>query len=449
MPVDETMVYELVLVWPASRKILAIDSAGVRSLPRVHIPRWTRPAEQLQKEIRATLGLYVIVLDVFVPQENGARRAVTELLLPSTNSDLREVSLDDIPATMADKNLESSAFSCSKRPLSQLGWIDEAITWLESATGRKLSSKSSIEQLNGGGSFSLLRFQMDDGSHYWLKATGEPNAHERSITCFLSELCAEYLPQLISSRPSWNAWLMLEETTQVMPWPTEPAEFLQVLEGAVESMAELQMRTAGRHADLLNAGAFDQRIEVFQEHSEAVFGYLEEVMSLQISTKVPALKSSRLRELRALVDGVCHRTQDLGLPETVVHGNLTPGNILLGPRHCQFIDWCESYVGNPLIALQHLLLLNKAENVHSRQLINRILKQSYRDAWAEILDPAAIEAGFRYMPLLAILSSLVGRGDWLSSPKRNDPQRQSYARSLARYMDRAACEPELTEVLSQ
>jgi len=51
------------------------------------------------------------------------------------------------------------------------------------------------------------------------------------------------------------------------------------------------------------------------------------------------------------------------------------------------------------------------------------------------------------MPILAAASTLYGRGDWLHSPRRNDPRRQSYARSLARHMDRAAREPRLLEAL--
>ena len=53
------------------------------------------------------------------------------------------------------------------------------------------------------------------------------------------------------------------------------------------------------------------------------------------------------------------------------------------------------------------------------------------------------------MPILAAASTLYGRGDWLTSPRRDDQCRQSYARSLARHMDRAAREPSLVEALCQ
>ena len=446
MSVGEMMVYELILLRPGSLKILVINISGKFCLPRLHVPHWTRPAEQLQKAIRATLGLHVIVLDFLVFEESGTVGVIAELLFPNTNPILREVALEDVPAATAGDDLEASILSGSESPLSQPGWIDEAVAWLESVTQRKLSSKSGIEQLNAGGAFSLVRFRMEDGSHYWLKATGEPNCHELSVTCLLSELCGDYLPQLIASRPAWNAWLMSGETAQVIEPPADPAQLLQWLEDAVESMAEVQMRTAGRHQELLKAGTFDQRIDVFLQRSEAVFDYLEEAMHVQISMKAPRLSKPCLRECRAIFEDVCRRTEDLGLPVTIVHGDLNPGNILSGSGHAKFIDGCEAYVGNPLIALQHLLRLNNIENRGLRMEINQALRRRYRDTWANAFDSVRFQRGFPYMPVLAIFSSLLGRGDWLTSPKRNDPRFQSYSRTLARHLDRALREPELMEV---
>ena len=114
---------------------------------------------------------------------------------------------------------------------------------------------------------------------------------------------------------------------------------------------------------------------------------------------------------------------------------------------CRFIDWSEAYLGNPLITLQHLLLLNKLENSQIRHSINLLLKQSYARVWAASCDSNALEEGFLYAPILAAASTLYGRGDWLNSTTRNDPRRQSFARTLARYMDRAAREPGLLEAL--
>ena len=330
----ERMEYRLVLVEPESRKVRVLGGNEGWRLPRVRVPMHTRPAEQVRKASKSAWGLDVLILDFLPSRDTSPRVAVAELLGPSPSDEFTLVAPASIGIDALSEqqraHLAEVLGGQTKSPFSRVGWIDEAVAWLESATQKKLSSKSRIHQLNAGGAFSLLRFGMEDGRRYWLKATGEPNAHELSVTCLLSELCGDYLPELIASRPSWNAWLTSEETTQVTNLPTDPLKLFQLLEDAVESMAELQARTAGHLSEILSAGAFDQRIEVFQRHSEAVFDYLEEAMGLQISTKVPQLSKSSLRESRTLFEDVCHRMEDLRMPQTIVHGDLNPGNILSG-----------------------------------------------------------------------------------------------------------------------
>ncbi|WP_425387678.1 phosphotransferase [Edaphobacter aggregans] len=170
-------------------------------------------------------------------------------------------------------------------------------------------------------------------------------------------------------------------------------------------------------------------------------------MAQQISTKVPRLERQRLSEIGLIFQDACLRMEDLGIPDAVIHGDMNRGNILFDlfdDFHCRFIDWSEAYIGNPFVSFQHLLLLNTGE---LRETNDLRLKQAYRRAWLGLLDPVQIDAAFALMPLLAAASYLYGRGDWLRSSRRNDPQRQSYARSLARHMDRAAQAPELQEVL--
>jgi hypothetical protein len=254
----------------------------------------------------------------------------------------------------------------------------------------------------------------------------------------LSELGGDYLPEFIASKPEWNAWLMSGEATHVEEVPTEPEKLFRFLNGAIESMGELQIKTQGRRYDLLQSGAFDQSIEVFREHSEALFDYLEEVMGLQTSTKVPRLQRSRIQEIRTIFEEVCQCLEDLGICDTIVHGDVNRGNILSGGGHCQFIDRCEAYVGNPLITLHQLLRLNKLKNPETRHHINLLLKQRYLDIWATRCDPNALARGFVLMPILAAASALYGRGDWLTSQRRHDLGLQGYARTLARHMDRAA-----------
>jgi hypothetical protein len=449
---DEAIEYRLIMVQPESRKVLTIETMEGGILPSVRILPWARPAEHLRKAVRAKWGLHIFILDVFRTQSVFRYCAIAELLISDTGSGLKPATLNAIVSSELDEGQRVHVVSLLSgetcRANFQIGWIDQAIMWVESETGERLLSKNHIEQYNAGGAFSLIRFHMRDDRNYWLKATGEPNTHELRITRILAQLGGTYLPEMISVRPEWNAWLMSGEATPVTELPADPSRLFRLLGDAVESMARLQMKTEGHSLDLLDAGAFDQGMDIFEKHSEALFDYFGESMSTQTSTKLPPIDRTRLAELRTMFEDVCRRTEDLGLPKTIVHGDMNQGNILTRCGRCQFIDWSEAYVGNPLVTLQHLLLFNRVENPEIRAFLNASLKDRYRHAWLTTCDPSAISSGFIYMPLLAIVSTFYGRGDWLTSSRRNDPRRQTYARNLARHMDKAARAPDLLEALS-
>jgi hypothetical protein len=454
MPFGETIVetteYRLVLVLPESRRILATSDVGEWHLPSISISRWKRPAEQLGESVHAVWRLNILVLDLL---DGSPICAVAEVLDPDRPTYLSPVLLEQIETSELTEQqraqIESmlEGGSCAGSPFTRVSWIEEAIAWLESETGKSLSSKRNIKQYNAGGSFALVRFHMEDDRHYWLKATGLPNVHELPITLLLSKLCGNYLPELIASKSAWNAWLMQGDARNVSEVPSGPFQALTLLEDAVESMAKLQLKTRGHNRELLDSGAFDQTLPVLQKNSSALFDYIENAMSLQISIKVPRLDKKRLQKLQVVFDEVCQRVERLGIGYTIVHGDMNYGNILNGVGHCQFVDWCEAYLGHPLVTLQHLLLLNKVENFEVRNRINVQLKKRYLDVWVGSCDPHVLDTALVYVPILAAASTFYGRGDWLNSTKLDDWNRQSFARRLAREMDRAATEPRLMEAL--
>lgn len=445
-----TTEYRVVLVQPESHGVLALASAGSYRLPRVRIPSNSRPAQQLQKAIKAIWGVRAFILDICVATHGASSCALAELLSPGSSSELEEVALNRI---MSSELTSEERHDCellleseSTPPVARIGWIDEALGWVASVTGRRFPTNNEIEQVNGGRAFTLVRFHTEGGD-CWLKATGEPNAHELAVTASLSRMCGEYLPEFVDSRLDWNAWLMSGQAVAISELPSEPLALFNLLDDAIESMAELQMRTVGRDQDLLEAGAFDHRLHALLAHSGEIFAFVEEAMSLQTSTRARRIEKTRLREITEIFEMICERLQVLDLPDTVVHGDMNPANILTGSEHCRFIDWCETYVGNPLITFEHLLLLNRGAPPGHRESNAHKLKDRYRAKVSKICDPQAIEEGFLYSPVLAAYSALHGRSGWISTPIRNDPRRQAYVRTLARHIDLLSRDPQLLDAL--
>jgi hypothetical protein len=435
--------YRLALVGSGSHALWAENVGEMLRLPRVTIPRWTRPAEQLQQAIETSWSIRSIILDILPGKKDSAPYAVAEVLSSESPSGLATVNINDIAEDeMASEEREVvEAILAGDRgpnaPFSCVGWIKDAMEWMNAEVGHDNAFTGHVRQYNASASFALLRITTHIGPTYWLKATGVPNAHEFQITKLLSELCPEFLPQRVAERRDWNAWLMEDAGSSLDFW-TLPA-----LEQAVSSMAELQKRTIGRTQLFLDAGAFDQRLPALRAHLTELVEYLKEAMMKQSSTLVPRIESRRLQQLFTIIEEACFRMEALQIPDTLVHNDMNSGNILFHGTHCVFTDWCEIGVGNPFFSLQYLCLLQP----RGEQDWTPRLREIYRQCWLDLLSVSQIEQVLELMPLLAIVSYLYGRGSWLHSVRRNDPDVESYARSLARHMDRAAQDPRLLEAL--
>lgn len=429
--------YRVVLVEPESRAVLAVDADDENRLPRVTIPRWTRPAQQLRNAIRTTWGAETLILDVLLTNDSSSFCVAAEMLGHTVPLGLSAVDLDEIAGSELVKSEYSALVSIfrgkGKYPFSRIGWINEAIAWIEITTGQTISSNSHIEQLNAGGAFALLRFRTDDGHAYWLKATGSPNEHEFAIAVCLCELYPDSLPPLIATKKEWNAWLTEEAGSEL---PNSPSK--ESLISAAESFALLQLQTVDRVDVLLSAGAFDQRISVLRSHIDAITAYLIDAMARQSSTKVVPLSRKRLRELAEILRDTCFHMEALSIPDALIHNDLSAGNILYDGVRCVFTDWSEAAIGNPFLSCDRLGQLNPDH----RETVCTV----YRRLWLNRLSDTNISEAFALMPLLATYAYLYSRGDWFMG-REIRPQADRYARSLARHMDRAARAPALLEVL--
>jgi len=426
--------YRLVLVNSGSRAVWTQRGGDDFRLPRIGVPRWTRQAEQLQKSSKEVWGLHAIVLDVLPGGNDVGACAIMEILDAEFPQGLTAVSIHEISElemTLTERKTVDAMLAGdpgTRGPFSRVGWIREAKDWLRAALGDPIAFTGEIHQFNATGRFALVRFAIEDGSAYWLKATGEPNIHEFQITRMLAELCPEFLPRRIAAREDWNAWLMEDAGVVLDRW-TLPA-----LEQVVLSMAMLQRRTVGHTEALLAAGAFDHRISVLRTQLVELVEYLDEVMAKQVSTKVSRIERTRLLEIADVLQDACLGMEALKIPDALVHNDVNSGNILFDGSRCVFTDWCEVGIGNPFLTFRYLCLLQPRgeEDVTTR------LRDVYGACWRENLSASQIERAFELAPLLAILSCLYGRGKWLRSSRRNQPEVQSYTRALARHMDREA-----------
>lgn len=444
-PSEEGSLYRIALVsTPPCRIYVETGTRNLR-LPRLSIPPQTRIAAELQKAAQSSWGLPIFILDFLKRSEPLPRCAVAQLLSPGNPCGLTVVEMDNVPLselTHEERAIVQDICSGSENnrgPFSRLGWIREAITWAQSHF--KLQSElAGISQFNASATFSLVRITTESGCSYWLKATGKPNRHEFSITTALAEICPEHLPSIVAKRSDWNAWLMKDAGNSL-----DDCMEGKSLKQAAGAMAELQKATVDHLEYLRAAGAVDQRIPLMQSSIPAIVAYLEEAMKMQTSTKAPRLGTDRLRELGRILEDAFAAMANLGIPDTILHGDMNRGNILIRNGDCVFTDWCEARIGNPFFTFQHMLLLLKSLEAYEQAECE--LKNVYRQRWSDSLTTKQVDQAFELMPPLAVVSCLYGRGDWFASSPESNLSFASYARSLARHLDRELKRSQLLEAL--
>jgi hypothetical protein len=442
--------YRVVLVLPWAKTILAeLDGEALR-LPHISIPKWTRTAEEITDAIRELWNLVSIVIDYLPAESNLDPCAVLEVSLPdwqSVPSGLTPVA----PQKLPPQELSPSEFSFlrdilagdirNQGPFSRIGWIEEAQTWIrESVHHRVIEFSDDIRQANAGKSFALVRFGTRSAPAYWLKAVGFPNLHEFTVTATLARYFPDHVPPLIATREDWNAWIM-EDCGQ----PLSETFCLDAFEQAAHSLAQLQMASTA-HLDLmLSKGVFDQRKHIFRAYLPQLVQYLESVMAMQTSTAVLPIRPERLQEIGGLLEKACAAMQTANVPDTLIHNDMNGGNILFDGTRAVFTDWAEASIGNPFFTFHHLRALAIRED-HTHTWAHQ-LTAAYKRHWHGLLAESDLDRALALTRPLAIVSYLYGRDPSFASEYRHDAHCQSYARSLARHLDRAIQAPEFMGAL--
>ena len=221
---SETVEYRVVMIEPQSKAILGFGTEGRCRLPRVSISRMLRHVQQIATAVEIQWGFSVLILE-FLSEPNDVTPGIVAVVRDMTHASvkllklpLEQLSEIELPGKERDR-LFSILCGATESPLARIGWADEAVAWVEDVTGQKIASKANAEQLNAGGGFALIRFSTDNGGNYWLKATGEPNQHECTLTALISHLFPEGLPRLLAIKKEWNAWLTEQAGS---PFPSIP-----------------------------------------------------------------------------------------------------------------------------------------------------------------------------------------------------------------------------------
>jgi hypothetical protein len=445
---SDRQTYRAIVLGQGGNELLLARVGDAFLLPSVEIPRWQRLAENMTAAIRNEWHQEAICLfdpDVSAPTStNDHKYQVMECSRPAEShpraewvrvSSLSEQTFVDSADHLAvqrclaecDKSLAASA----PGPFARLGWFKELQAWIgEVIVPLEFHLTGSFSQFNARPSFSLVRFETS-GRAVWFKAVGKPNLREFPITLELARFFPQYLPPILASRPDWNGWLALEvegislgETRDIRHW-----------KATASALAKLQMEASDRSGVLIDSGARDLRTPALLELIRPFLDAMGQLMEEQTKVPPPALPRSELMLLGEHIEEALSLSADLGIPDTLGHLDLNPGNVIVSEGQSVFLDWAEAYLGNPLFSFQYLV-------EHLRQLSSMcmtagsVLTTTYAEEWRSLVSSASLEKALALSPMLAAFAYAVATDGWGDQARLQDPKVAGYLRSLTRRMHR-------------
>jgi Ser/Thr protein kinase RdoA (MazF antagonist) len=289
-----------------------------------------------------------------------------------------------------------------------------------------------FRQLNASPTFSLIRLETEDGA-LWFKATGEPNAHELPVSLFLARVFPGHVPRIFGVHPAWNGWLMEEVPGSELGQTGDCTSW----ERAAEQLADLQIESVGKGAELLDRGCKDLRIRRLLERIDPFLARMAEFMAAQKEPSPAPLACSELASLREGLEEACRLLESIDLPDALGHIDCNPGNILVSGDRCVFLDWAEACVTNPLITLEYLCQHLGRSALQEPAAVEHITA-AYLRPWTSFHSPDDLRRALALSPLIAVFVCAIASDAWCSPDTIHNHTLAGYFRSLTRRMYREA-----------
>jgi hypothetical protein len=216
---------------------------------------------------------------------------------------------------------------------------------------------------------------------FWLKVVPPFFAQEGPL---LVALQAEPVPRLIAHD---GGRLLLAPVAGEDRYGAPPAE----CEAMVDLLVDLQHRWAERTDELLSLGLADWRAPAFGCALHALLPRIE----------LLAEDRETLQGFAAGLPGHFDKLAACGLPDTLVHGDLHPGNFVGDGRRLTLLDWGDAGVGHPLLN-QSAMLTPQSGADEAR------LRAHWAAAWRRRHPRAEVERAARLVgPLSALRRAIV------------------------------------------
>ncbi|MDQ3856133.1 MAG: aminoglycoside phosphotransferase family protein, partial [Chloroflexota bacterium] len=239
-------------------------------------------------------------------------------------------------------------------PWARSGWLDEVSRWIDLELERHgIGASGPIEQPHSYPWSTVLRVPTASGSVYF-KAVSPVDPHEPALLAALARWRPHCVPEILSV-DTIHGWVLMRDAGRMLRERIRPTKDMRPWLPVLPLYAELQIAHAERVSQLLALGVPDRRLSVLP----GLYGPLladDEVLRVGLPDGLSPEEHRALLSLSPRVVELCERLAGYGIPETLNHGDLTDGNVLLRDGRTAFIDWGDACVSHPFYSLRTVLV---------------------------------------------------------------------------------------------
>jgi len=311
--------------------VVLCDGSGalLGALPPVVVtPRWWPEVDPVVSAVRDRFGLGITVLRLLTTDGAGAGGAVSYLarLRSGSTTELRP------------------AEAVAGDPAYRLWWaepggLDHLPAWVDAALAARGRRRTGPLRQRKTWNLSVVVTAPTDTGEVWFKATPPFLADEGGVIRRVSALDAALVPAVLAHDPGRRAILMDHVPGEDQFGLTDEA----VATAMVRRWVEVQAGLVEDAEHGLALGARDLRSPALLAEVETLVGRGAVRASLDEQTL------AAVDELVADLPGRLAEIEACGLPDTVLHGDMHPGNWRRDGDRLTLLDWGDVGVGNPMI----------------------------------------------------------------------------------------------------
>ncbi len=459
---DHERIVKLVIL-SENREVLMKVNGDSFALPDVTIPRFERFSYSANVAVREKYGLElfnILSASSLDPEEGvaslvarlqGAFESVPTGLAWEDPGSVQSSDRATLDASLKEFDLYNSGAEASS--FGRYKSLDDLRAWYGPILGKFGVREKNLLQWNGDQWFQLFRIEVESNGDadaalpqdaFWFKAVGHPNTREYAVTQLLTAEFPRFFPEIVGSKPEWCGWLMkevpgheLDKETTRRPWSL-----------TARVLAAIQKFFVGKEEELLAVGCRDWRMPRVLEGLDPFFDSMEAIMLRQTKTTPRALTTCELRALKLQCRDLCNRVEDLGIPETIAHGDFSPHNVIVSNGQPWMLDWAEAYVTFPFISWEYFWNRTMMDHPEHLQWHPWIHGNYAIEVWEPFLGKKRVADGLRLSPAMAVL--ILAMNDIDDPVEWQNPSKDKVKRSLTRrlYRELELLQRERAEVVS-